>query len=177
MKDNLRLFEIELMLFHIIDSPEQVKSGAKFKNKLTQEDYGIQRFITESGEVSVMNLIENGFPEGYADVRRILELVSKIRKKDKNHNGSWIGINDAIRYFADLSPQRRIWYWEYMRILDPVLMNEADVVRQEVITSKNEEVTFNNWLSLSETKKRDYMHEFLNNPIGGKEQITTYVFS
>jgi hypothetical protein len=67
---------------------------AKFVNKLTPDHYGIQRFITEDGDICILYLLRDGIPEGYKDVEQIYLEVMKYRKQIKKFEGSWVGIND-----------------------------------------------------------------------------------
>jgi hypothetical protein len=172
MNESLRLFEIKI--FDVIgdNNSVQKKTIARFLNELTPEDFGKQRFITQVGEVSVMNLIENGFSLGYKDIENVLIKTLNQRISNKNYKGSWIGINDAIRYFADLSPQGYIWHWEYILTKD-LLKPKEEIVK----VPENTEITFNNWLSLTEQNKNKYMQAYLDNPISGKEWIFSHFFS
>lgn len=171
MQESLRLFEIEIFEIVPENKSEAKQTIARFSNELTPDDYGIQRFITNIGEVSVMHLLQNGFSSGYTDIRRTLNEVLKQRKDNNNFHGSWIGINDAVRYFADLSPQNNVWHWEYISNKQPLKL-----INPKVEVPENTEITFNNWLLLTDEGKYEYMHKYLDNPISGKEWITNNAF-
>jgi hypothetical protein len=178
MSEDKRLFEVEIFKYKTFISPNSIQYGAKFKNDLLPEDYGIQRFISKVGEVAILYLLRDGFPEGYNSIREVLSKQIVKRKKVNNFTGSWIGINDAVRYFADLSPQGYIWHWEYMRQLDPIFINNSyyEIITRDVHIAKNVNITFSRWLALTEDKKEVYMSYFLDNAIDGREEIPQYIY-
>ncbi len=176
MSISLNLFEIEIITFKNDELSDQIQVGAKFSNNLTLEDQGIIRFITQVGEVSIINLLSDGFPLEYNDIRKTLIEVINKRRKVNNYKGSWIGINDTVRYFADLSPQGYAWYWEYMRILDPVLMNKCELINRKTITPENVNISFAHWLSLSKKKRCAFMEYFLDNPVDGRDSFLQHIY-
>jgi hypothetical protein len=167
MSKSQHLQEITLFKFY----HKKLTTCARFKYELTPENYGIQRFITTSGEVCIMNLIQDGFSDSYKDIRRILDSVKTERKKKNNFIGAHIGTNDAIRYFCDLSPEGNYWFWEHIKIKVP-----DKVIEKQNILADNLKITFNNWNTLSENKKKELMQFLLDNPIDGKENINNYIY-
>lgn len=165
--------EIEKLIY--IKNNQQYCCSA-FVNNLTPDHYGIQRFITEDGDICILYLLRDGIPEGYKDVEQIYLEVMKKRKQIKKFEGSWVGINDAIRYFADTTPKGSFWYWGRMDIYSEVLRNNYPLMGKEIFTANSISMSFDNWFKLSSNKKIEAINYLLDNPVRGRSAIQQSIY-
>lgn len=136
-------------------------------------DYGIKYFLTESGEVSVVNMIDNGTPEVWNDIEKFRKL-----EQQKHNTYTPIDFNDVIRYFADLSRDGKVWYLEVMHRPKECLKNVSndhnviEVLSQREIDSVSQLITYNKWGGLSDGEKEREMAALFRDPVKCSDPIT-----
>ncbi len=150
---------------------------AGFARNLSQE-WGQKYYVTEDGEAAIVDLI-NAKPTGMSDLDRWVEaLWAEYGPKDPL-NGKAKVQQAAWRFFADLSHNGRLWYFETMDghpvcgklvmhkpgEIDTQLYINAENIRQgRKILVELQPVTFEKWLGLTDAHKRLYMQQFLSSP-------------
>ena len=150
---------------------------AGFGRDLSQE-WGQKYYVTEDGEAAIVDLI-NAEPEGMKDLDQYVEtLWNKFGPRDVL-NGKAKVQQAAWRFFADLSRNGRLWYFENMdghpvcgklimhklsEIDDQLYINANRVGKEEKLLTVLQPVTFEKWLSLPEVSKLSWMQQFLSSP-------------
>lgn len=150
---------------------------AGFARDLSQE-WGQKYYVTEDGEASIVDLI-NAKPAGMTDLDRYVELLWADYGPRDPLNGKAKVQQAAWRFFADLSRNGKLWYFETMdghpvcgklimhkvEEIETQLYINAENIRQEMrIEVVLQPVTFTKWLGLTDAHKRFFMEQFLASP-------------
>ena len=150
---------------------------AGFGRDLSQE-WGQKYYVTEDGEAAIVDLI-NAKPIGMADLDHYVELLWDEFSPKGVLNGKSNVRQAAWRFFADLSRNGRLWYFQRMEghpVCGPLTLkpleeawNEqpyvnAHSINSEILLIELQPVNFAKWLSLTDTDKRRWMQYFLTMP-------------
>ena len=150
---------------------------AGFGRDLSQE-YGQKYYVTEDGEAAIMDLI-NAMPAGMTDLDSYVELLWTHSGMNKLFDGPSSIQQAAWRFFADLSRNGRLWYFQRMNghpvcgqlimhkpgeIGEQLYVNAHRVGKGEKLLTELQPVTFEKWLSLTDARKRFYLQQFLASP-------------
>ncbi len=128
----------------------------KLHDSDTYENYGVFYFLTNSGEVGVLNCIS---PISIGE-KSVSEIYDEVIKE---YNIEEYMINsvrqDAWRYFADKSVNGDIWHMDYMSgtpfkngLTEEEIYSVKFVKEEELEPIEAQEITFNKWLSLSKIR-------------------------
>ncbi|RRB02836.1 hypothetical protein [Larkinella rosea] len=171
----MKQFRIEIFKMLCL-SNNQYFPKASFKDTHIGDGYGEKRFITELGEVAYVIFFENdGIPIPMQNISSYVSIVLK-----KQTNPTWVGFNEAIRYFADLSMQGKVWYMDAMYYHEKCYVKDRSIdtriIDRHEITVINQPITYHKWLSLSHEEKIKYMSYLFNNPISVNYPILNHPF-
>lgn len=172
----MKTIEVYLNRFRCLaNNQEFTKAG--FGRDLSQE-WGKKYYITEDGEAAIVDLI-TAKPEGMQDLDNHVELLwEKFGPKDVL-NGLTNVQEAAWRFFADLSHNGRLWYFQRMKghpICGILIMHKIDEIKDQLYINANrvgkefsllvelQPVTFTKWLGLSDEDKQRWMKYFLAIP-------------
>ncbi|MCU0435634.1 MAG: hypothetical protein MUC87_19395 [Bacteroidia bacterium] len=144
-----------------------------FVHEIPDYGYGIKRFVTQSGEVAIVNFNLSGIPEVMLDIANYFDQC-----KSKLNIKSPASIDDAWRFFADKSASGLIWYMEYIRYTESTKEEikelKATVLNSNIIDVDIQPITYNIWASLTKDTKERLMASFVKNPIGYSEPLTQH---
>ncbi len=159
----------------LVNGKEFNKTGVG--RDLSQE-YGQKYYVTEDGEAAILDMI-TAKPTGVVDLDCYVELLwNEFGPKDVLNGKSNVQ-QAAWRFFADLSRNGRLWYFERMEghpvcglLIRKPLAEEwngqfyvnAERISGDVINSELQPVTYHKWLSLTDTEKRQWIRQFLATP-------------
>ena len=150
---------------------------AGFARDLSQE-WGQKYYVTENGEAAIVDLIK-AKPIGIIELDYYVELLWVDYGPKDPLNGKAKVQQAAWRFFADLSRDGKLWYFETMDghpVCGKLIMHKpgeigtqlyinADNIRQsKKIVTELQLITFNKWLSLPEADKQSWMKQFLASP-------------
>lgn len=159
----------------LTNEKEFTKAG--FGRDLSQE-WGQKYYVTEDGEAAIVDLI-NAKPEGMIELDHYVEMLWQGSGLNKLFDGTSDVRQAAWRFFADLSYNGRLWYFERMKghpvcgvlimhkpgeIKDQLYVNAHSVGKEEKKLVELQQVTFTKWLSLTDADKRRWMQYFLATP-------------
>ena len=169
---------IEIFITHfrcLVNGREFTKAG--FGRDLSQE-WGQKYYVTEDGEAAIVDLI-NAEPEGMRDLDQYVKMLWKEFGPKDVLNGLTSVQQAAWRFFADLSHNGCLWYFQRMEghpvcgLLIRKPLNEewngqfysnAERIGGESIQVELQPVTFTKWLGLSDADKQRWMKYFLATP-------------
>lgn len=152
-------------------------NSAGFARDFSQE-WGQKYYVTEDAEAAIIDLI-NDKPTGVLNLDHYVELLWLDYSPKDPLNGKAKVQQAAWRFFADLSHNGRLWYFETMDghpvcgklimhkpgEIDTQLYVNAENLRQsKKIQAVLQAVTFKKWLGLPEADKQTWMHRFLCSP-------------
>lgn len=147
---------------------------AAFFNEDIGDGYGIKRFITTAGEVSVYDLFTNGTPPEWNDIELYYD---NERKQREERTG--LQIDDAWRYFADKSQAGKIWFIGYVPVYgrcgetDTKLLSET--VSTEHLDAPHQDITFIKWMNLTANVKQQLIKAFFDAPVNCHEIIANHL--
>ena len=149
---------------------------AGFGLDLSQE-YGQKYYVTEDAEAAIVDLI-TAKPDGMSDLDHYARMLwDNFGPKDPL-NGLTDVQQAAWRFFADLSHNGRLWYFQRMKghpVCGLLNMRKPGELEKELYTNvhrvRNEEklielqpVNFAKWLGLTDADKQRWMQYFLTTP-------------
>lgn len=136
-------------------------------------EYGIKYFITEDGEVAVVNLLD-GIPPVWEDIKK--HYTEELSKWPSYLD---LTINDVWRFCADRSINGKVWYLDQVKPSSDCFQTDQsspsprliEVLEESSIFAAPQPITFNNWEALSSEEKRDRIQDFFRNPIRATDPI------
>jgi hypothetical protein len=155
----------KIQILHFITNQTQTTFQiAQFDEEIFDQGYGLKRFITEIGEVAIINFNSDG-------ISQEMEEINMLYEKMKTEIAVFIPItiNDVWRYFADKSASGLIWYLGAMYYTNVAVEEQTNsnyrVISKYKIDVLPQIVTYKKWSSLTEIKKEELMRKFLSKPV------------
>lgn len=148
-----------------------------FKDPIIGDGWGIKDYITEIGEVAYVEF-KDKIPDVYENIDECFWIEKILRNRP-----FFPEIDDAWRYFADLSFGGKVWYAGTMNF-NRLCFGEnytADdyiksIIEEHEITVEAQPITFNKWSNLTDAEKKHHMKLFFDNPVKGSYPILKHTF-
>jgi hypothetical protein len=165
---------VKVKILHVgINKTNQIDQLAQFVDEVPNLGYGFKRYITQIGEVAILDFNKNGISD-------VMQEISFYFKNYNSNNNSLlsIDIDDVWRFFADKSSSGLIWHLDSYRYSittkEEIKKLNASIVSEIILQVEEQAITFNCWKSLTNEEKEKMIILFTQSPIKSTEPILNH---